>query len=378
MHIKELSIKNFRNYEALDLEFSPGINFIIGENGTGKTNILEAISIASNIKSFRNIGDSEIIKWGNDSFYCSTTTEESEYRKFEIGCTYQDSKIKKKIKIDGKEIKRASKYFGKFLTVIFSPIDINIINGAPELRRKFFDSAVSKVDFDYITVLSEFKKVLTSRNKLLKMLKERRTNDYSQLEIWDRMFAEKASILITKRLEFLERFSVIFKSTYSGIARDDPEHIIPAIEYSLSTEATGIEQIVDLLLKRREKEIIIGSTGVGPQRDDYIFKNSMNNDFVNYASQGQRRTAAIALKMSENEIIEEKRGEKTVILVDDIFSELDEKRRKNMIDILRRGNQVIFTMVHSNSVNLNDFGSHKTFTVEAGGVITEQDETLEP
>ena len=156
MYVKELTAKNFRSYEDLTLEFSPGINFIIGENGTGKTNILEAISVASNIKSFRNIADSEIIQWGKDSYYCSIQSEEGEYRKFEIGCVLQSDKIKKKVKINGKEVSRSSKYFGKFLTVIFSPIDINIINGAPDLRRRFFDSVISKIDYDYIIAKQNF------------------------------------------------------------------------------------------------------------------------------------------------------------------------------------------------------------------------------
>jgi len=368
MYIKELILKNFRNYESLNIEFSPDINFIIGDNGTGKSNILEAIFITSNLKSFRNISDSDIVKWNEDSYFCSSILGNSNLSKFDIGFVSYSDKTRKKLKIDDREIKRASEYYGKFLTVVFSPIDINIINGSPDIRRKFFDSVLSKIESSYLETLNDFKKIISSRNKLLKLIRERKVNNMSQLEVWDKMFAEKASFILKSRMDFMDSFSDIFMRSYSQIAEND---ICPCINYKLSTASYDEDVILKKLQERRTKDILMGSTGIGPHRDDYVLSNSDGLEFVKYASQGQRRTAAISLKISEFEIIEKKLNKKCVILVDDIFSELDEKRRNKMVHILRGGNQVIFTMVNSSSLDFDDFGEYKSFAVGHGGTVEE-------
>ncbi|MFC1669664.1 DNA replication/repair protein RecF [Spirochaetota bacterium] len=368
MHINQLNIKNFRNYKDLSIEFSPNINFIIGDNGVGKTNIIEAISITSNLKSFRNITDSEIIKWGEDSYFCSSGVENNESNKFEVGCISLKDHIKKKVKIDDIVIKKASDYYGKLLTVIFTPLDINIINGGPENRRKFFDSVISKIDKNYLLALNDFKKILSSRNSLLKSLRDRRNRDFTELEIWDNMFSEKSSVIVKKRMEFLEKFNVLFKNSYISIAADDYP---PEILYKPSTESEDKEIILQNLQRRRDRDIIFGSTGLGPQRDDFFMCNDSSTGFTNYASQGQRRTAAISLKVAENKIVEEEVQKKSIIIIDDIFSELDEKRRMNMIDIMKGGNQVIFTMVNSNQFEADDFRDYKKFLVKPGGDVSE-------
>ncbi len=367
MFIQELTAKKFRNYDSLNITFAPGINFIIGNNGVGKTNILEAISIASNIKTFRNIHDSEIIKWNEDSYYCSAVIGESEDRIFEVGCSISQDKIRKKLKIDGKEIKSAGNYYGRFLTVTLSPIDINIVNGTPEFRRRFFDSVISKIDVSYFETLNEFKRILVSRNRILKEIKFNNMSK-NQLDVWDTLFCEKAHLINHKRYAFIEKFNSVFRTFYSNIAEsDDP----PFIEYDSTTGRDDVLSIHEKLQKLRSKDIILGSTGIGPQRDDFILENECRNRFINYASQGQRRTAAVTLKIAECIMIEEEMGKKSVILVDDIFSELDEKRRSKMIDILRRGNQIIFTMVHFDPAKLYKFGNYKGYNVGTGGMVQE-------
>lgn len=367
MYVRELTAKNFRNYDTLNITFTPGINFIIGNNGVGKTNILEAISIASNIKTFRNIHDSEIIKWNENDYHCSVVVGDSDDRVFEVGCTVLQDTIKKRLKIDGKEIKKAGAYYGRFLTVILSPGDINIINGAPEARRRFFDSVISKIDVTYFEALNEFKKVLASRNRILKEIKYNSAGK-NQLDIWDALFSEKASIITNKRHAFIEKYNAIFRQFYINIAEsDDP----PLIAYDSTTGTNDASAILQQLHNARSRDCILGSTGVGPQRDDFILENEGGNRFIHYASQGQRRTAAVTLKIAECIMIEEFMGNKSVILVDDIFSELDERRRSKMIDILRRGNQIIFTMVHYSPEQLHKFGDFKGYSVGPKGMIKE-------
>ena len=172
MILQNLKLINFRNYVSLDIQFSSEINFITGNNGSGKTNIIEAISVISNLKSFRNTSDSHIVKWGNNSYYCSGIINGSDFSKFEVGFIYDNEKFKKKIKIDGAEIKKASDYYGKLISVLFIPSDINIISGTPDLRRRYFDSVISKIYPEYIDELNDFKSVLNSRNIVLKKIKE--------------------------------------------------------------------------------------------------------------------------------------------------------------------------------------------------------------
>ncbi|HRZ25587.1 MAG TPA: DNA replication and repair protein RecF [Spirochaetota bacterium] len=368
MYLKKLTLKNFRNYGDLSIEFSPEITFIVGNNGVGKSNIIEAISLTSTMRSFRNIPDIEMIQWGFESYYCSSEIEDSQDRLFEVGCSCQGGKLRKRIKIDGIEIRSISEFYGKFLTVVFAPFDINIINGMPELRRRFTDSVISKTNSHYLSDLSEFRKVLLSRNRFLKLLKEKKNLDMSELDVWDHMFASVSSRIIKARKKFFVELNDLFKNSYKGIS-DDLE--APDIHYASSIDSDEPDYIIRKLSEIRNKDSIIGSTGIGPQRDDFIIKNHRNINFVNYASQGQRRMAAICLKISECDFIESKTGTKAVIMVDDIFSELDSQRRKNMIKVLKRGNQIIFTMVHQNNADSSGFNASKTYHVSNGGILDE-------
>jgi len=363
MILHNLKLMNFRNYSSLEISFSPDINFITGNNGSGKTNIIEAVSIISNLKSFRNTSDSHIIKWGNSSYYCSGNIYESEYQRFEVGFYSDSDKVKKKIKIDGREITRASDYYGKLLSVVFSPSDINIINGAPEIRRRYFDSVISKIYPDYIDELNDFKAVLNSRNILLKKIKEGKS-DSKQLDIWNRIFADKAFIILKRRKTFINLFNGFFKDSYLQIS-GEPES--PEIKYT-SAEVDNSDEFYNIIQSRIKDDLRRGNTGTGPQRDDYIFNNINSINFNNFASQGQKRTASISLKLAEFEIIRKIKEKKSIILVDDIFSELDEKRRGNMIDLLKDKNQIIFTMVTTDYIRGDIPGDLKIFSVENGRI----------
>ncbi len=369
MFIKSLLLKNFRNYTNLNIEFSPGINFIVGQNGAGKTNILEGISILSGIRSFRNVSDHEIIQWGQESYYCHAAVMDSPEKEFEVGCALIADRLKKRAKIDSAEMHRISEYFGRLLTVVFSPSDIQIINGNPELRRKFFDRIISQVDLNYLNSLTELKKILISRNRLLKQLQSRRTERTGELDIWDRMLAERSSVIINKRAEFVEKFSASFGRSYSSIAsEDDP----PRLTYESNITARDPEAIYSVFYSSRMRDFAIGSTSAGPHRDDYGFISGNGRTFKNIASQGQRRTAAIALKSAECNFLEQSTGKKVVLMVDDIFSELDETRRENMVHILKRDNQVLFTMVDQRFADLKKFGSFKKLIVKGNGLIREE------
>ena len=349
----------------MKIEFTEKLNFIIGNNGVGKTNILEGITVAANIKSFRNISDIDIIRWGESSYFCSAETDEEGSRKFEVGCAVQDGSVRKKLKINGADIKRANEYFGKLQVVIFTPLDINIINGAPDQRRRFFDSVLSKLDIGYFNDLNEFKKILSSRNRLLRDMGFRKTADKTNLETWDIMFSRKAAAILKKRYAFIEEYSGIFRESYGGISGRDSA---PEIIYSSTIEDFTEESILAKLNSMAGRDISMGSTGIGPQRDDFLFLQN-GRPVTSIASQGQRRTAAISLKITEMKMIEKAQGGKCVILIDDIFSELDESRRHNMISMFSAGNQVIFTMVNSNIFHENCFNDYRSYLIDDEGRV---------
>ena len=161
MYLSSIGLNNFRNYSDLQIDFNKNINFIVGKNGSGKTNILEAVTVLSGIKSFRNASDNDLIRWGNDSFFVSTNCIKSISKdSFKIGYVKSNESTNKKIKINENEINRFSDYYGIIVTVIFAPEDINFINNGPSVRRKYFDSLISKVDKKYLQILTDLKKIL--------------------------------------------------------------------------------------------------------------------------------------------------------------------------------------------------------------------------
>jgi len=307
MFVEKLVLKNFRNYESQHFSFSSGMNFIEGKNGVGKTNIIEAISVISNLRSFRNTVDRELIQWGNTAYFCSASVLDNEDALFEVGYSLNNEKSKKRVKIDNVELHKALDYFGRLLTVVISPDDLSIITGSPDIRRRYFDSVISKADSGYFQTLLEFRKILSSRNTVLKGLRDGAGRRDRQLDVWDEMFSETASFLVKKREEFIAEFASWFSNIYMDISGEGHS---PLFTYAYFPASSGKDDIFRELQKRKERDILLGSTSIGPQRDDYILKNREGHLFQNYSSQGQKRTAAVSLKFSEILYIEKKRKKK--------------------------------------------------------------------
>jgi DNA replication and repair protein RecF len=365
MYVERAVLINFRNYRRLNIEFSKGVNFIVGRNGAGKSNILEAISVASTLRSFRNAVDNDIVMRGETSYYCCSSVMANNETKFEVGCSISQSKLRKKVKIDDNEIKRSSDYYGRLLSVVFFPFDINILTGPNDNRRKYFDSIISKVDREYLKLLVDFKRILSSRNRILSDLKYGRIKNSAQLNTWDEMFSKAAGNIAVKRNEFINSFKQPFMSAYS-ILSSFGENV--SLMYVNSMKTENEEEILNVILNSRQADIERGFTGRGPQRDDYRFINENGEDFNRFASQGQKRTASISLKIAEGNYIEKKTNKKPVVLVDDILSELDEERRKNLLDYLKNCDQVIFTMINSGRYEIG-FNDSRRYIVNAGGVV---------
>jgi DNA replication and repair protein RecF len=366
MNVRCLTIKNFRNYSNCKIEFSDKINVIVGNNGTGKTNILEAISVVSNIKSFRSIPDNAMIKWGETAYHCRIDAYSDREISFEVGCAFDDSRTVKKAKIDGVNIEKFAEYIGKFPTVVFSPSDVLIISDSPDCRRRYIDAILSRTNAAYYQALIDFRKVLSARNRTLKMGKARGRIDKNELSAWDAVFSRYASLIIEGRGNFLETYHPLFMESYAMISGDD---VAPSIDYIPSIPGNDTENITARLNASLDKDIVYGTTTIGPHRDDFVFTGEMGVLFNNYASQGQKRTAAIALKCAEGIYIDRITGNKAVIMVDDVFSELDEKRRRNLLALLNRGNQVIFTMVYPERLDFGSLSSCAFYSTNGEGAV---------
>ncbi len=364
MYIERLKLLNFRNYSDLNIQFSPGINFITGLNGSGKTNILESISVLSNLKSFKLTVDNDLIKWGNNSYYCSGEIVHADYKKFEVGFIFDKNNKKKRFKINSNEIKKASQYYGKLLSVFLLPEDINIIAGTPEIKRRYFDSVISKVYPEYIHDLNDFKMILFSRNKVLKQIKES-TLDNKSLEVWDRLFSEKYSKIYLARKKFLFEFNSVFRSVYDAISDDG---LNPGIDYTSSIDACDKDTVYESLISNHRADIFRGLSSIGPQKDLDSFVGGERIYLKKFASQGQKRTTAIALKLAEFDFIDKTLNKNSIILVDDIFSELDNLRRNNMMSYLKAKGQLIFTMVNKDILDLKDISDYKLFKVDSNRV----------
>ncbi|HSV96106.1 MAG TPA: DNA replication and repair protein RecF [Spirochaetota bacterium] len=366
MFVDSIVLKKFRNYDTLELGFSSGINFIVGPNGSGKTNIIEAVSVAANIRSFRGAADADMVKWGEESYFCRLMSAESDFRELEIGYSSVPGSTTKKAKVDGCEIHRSSDYFGRLLTVIYSPGDILVISGSPEGRRRFFDAIIARVDREYLSMIGEFRKILASRNRLLKALLERKAA-VSELDVWDEMLASSSSGVIKKRMDFLESFTPSFSGAYQCMAKQDS---VPVLRYLCGFGEGPLHEIREKISGNRRRDMMAGTTTAGPHRDDYVLYHENGRTFSSCSSQGQKRTASIALKNAERLFIEEATGERVVIMVDDVFSELDSERRENLVDSLRGENQVIFTIVNTGSIDPATFCGARIFNVGPGGMIS--------
>ncbi len=365
MYLQSIYLKNFRNYDCAELFLSPGYNIFFGENGAGKTNILEAVSVISGIKSFRGSSDEEMIQKGSDYYYCRGVISDSDREILEVGYGKEGRRKRKKVKINQKEIDKFSDYFGIFLSVVISPDDINIIKGSPEVKRKYFDSYLAKVNNDYTDTLIKFRKALTNRTVIIKKIKEGEYSEKKHLDVWNDIFADASSKLIKFRSSFITSVNKFFSEAHYFISGFSES---PYIEYINSLSIIDKEDIIKKLEENYRKEILLGITLQGPQRDNYVFTDKNGDDCIPFCSQGQKRTIALAIKSSEIMHIENNYKTKPVVLVDDIFSELDEKRRKNVFEMFKKNYQVLFTTVSPESIIKNGFSNCTLFNIHDGMV----------
>ena len=354
MLCKKVELCNFRNAENEVVEFDNGINVLHGENAQGKTNLLEAIYYVSLGKSFRTTHDTEIIRFGEE--YASVSLDyESEGREQNITMRMSNNaRQRKNVTHNGVKITKLSELVGSFRAVLFSPDHLQMIKDGPALRRNYLDVAISQIKPMYLYSLQKYNKILLNRNKLLKNAEEDRATFDETIDFWSAQLAHEAAIIAKARAEYIARSGEIIADFYkrmcaSGEIDETPEFIYGGsakqdVELYFDIETTE-KNFLRLLNDFHEREISAGTTLYGIHKDDIIINLNGKNTRL-YSSQGQQRSLALAMKLAEGEICEMDCGEYPVFLFDDVFSELDSGRRKNLLrEITDR--QVIITSCES-------------------------------
>ncbi len=329
MLIEELKLKNFRNYRELTLQPHPGVNLFIGRNGSGKTNLLEAVHYCALGRSHRITNDVNAVKNGED-FALSSVTIRNTLGKREIAVRFHpDEAQKKTILIDRKKISRFSDMMGCLRCVIFSPEDLGLIKDGPSLRRRFLDMMISQINRGYFIALQQYKAGMDQRNAVIRNLKLNGSGNLSILAAFEEAMAGPAEVIIRERRKIVSMLSDTAQDTYRRIS--DTDELFRLGYHTPVKEETGIgEALCRLLRENREDDIRMGFTSVGPHRDDLTL--TLNKvQMKQFASQGQIRTAALSMKLSQMQILRDLSGEEPVLLLDDVMSELDRKRRASLI-----------------------------------------------
>ena len=329
MLIEELKLKNFRNYSELTLHPHPGVNLYFGRNGSGKTNLLEAIHYCSLGRSHRISNDANAVKNG-EAFALSSVSIRNSLGQREIAVRFHpDETQKKSILLDGKKIAKFSDMMGCLRCVIFSPEDLGLIKEGPSLRRRYLDMMISQINRGYFIALQQYRTCMDQRNALIRNLRANSYADTSMLSAFEETMAAPAAVIIRERRRIVSLLSECARETYQRVS--DTDEVFRLTYHSSVKEETEIEEVLCRLFREnREDDIRMGFTSVGPHRDDLILTLN-KNQMKQFASQGQIRTAALSMKLSQMQILRDQSGEEPVLLLDDVMSELDRKRRACLI-----------------------------------------------
>ena len=359
MVIKSLKLKNYRNYDLLDLNFDPNTNILYGDNAQGKTNILEALYLSGTTKSHRGTKDRDIIQFGYDESHIETIVEKR-------GICFQiDMHLKKNspkgIAIDKIPIRKAGELFGIVHFVFFSPEDLNIIKEGPSGRRRFIDLELSQLDKIYLSNLSNYNRIINQRNSLLKDLYGQK-NLMDTLDIWDMQMAAYGTKVLEARKNFIKQVNEIISDIHFKLT-GGKERI--SISYE---ESNGNMSLEEALKRYRERDMRMKSTTVGPHRDDICFTTDSGLDVRKFGSQGQQRTAALSLKMSEIELVKQVIKDTPVLLLDDVLSELDKHRQNYLLDSINNIQTIITCTGLDEFVN-HRFSINKIFHIRNGHAV---------
>lgn len=361
MIIKTIELSNYRNYEKLSLELDQGTNIFYGDNAQGKTNILEAAYLSGTSKSHKGTKDRDIIRFGQDESHIRTLVEKNE-KEYQIDIHLRRNKTKG-IAINKLPIKKAGDLFGILNIVSFSPEDLNIIKNGPAERRKFMDMELCQLDKIYMSDLSNYNKVLAQRNQLLKDIYYK-PELRDTLSVWDSQLIEYGKRIIKSRRFFVDEINHMIESIHYKLS-GEKEHLI--VKYEPNIEDIFFQ---DQLSRETGKDLRLCQTTVGPHRDDIIFTID-GIDIRKFGSQGQQRSVALSLKLSEIEFVKQAIKDTPILLLDDVLSELDSNRQNYLMNSI--GDiQTLITCTGVDEFVKNRFEINRIFHVVNGEVFEKE------
>ncbi|MBE3553534.1 MAG: DNA replication/repair protein RecF [Thermicanus sp.] len=370
MQLIETEITSFRNYKSLHMKWSPHTNILYGMNAQGKTNLLESIYFLSLTKSHRTTQDKELIHFG-DSFSLVKGRVERNIGSVQLEVLLTNKG--KKVKINGAEQRRLSDFIGMINVVLFAPEDLELIKGTPQVRRKFLDMEIGQVNPAYLYYLNRYNKILLQRNHGLKEIAKGKMNQ-SLIGAWDEQLALYAPKIWRKRLDFLKKLSSWADEIHRRIT-DGKEKLLLHYQGSIPLEEQPDEERLreeyfEVLQSKAERDVERGFTQYGPHRDDLLFTID-GNEVQSFGSQGQQRTVALSLKLAEIELIREEIGEYPVLLLDDVFSELDVKRQTHLITGFWEKCQTFITTTGVEAIPIEFLKMASLYHIENGKVSVE-------
>lgn len=358
MIIEQIQLRHFRNYEDLTLEPHEGINIFFGQNGSGKTNLLEAIHYCALGKSHRVNQDAHAVMIGETAASCSIRVRGSLTRN-EVSIRLQPGDLSvKSVWIDQKKVHRLSEMMGVFRCVIFSPEDLALIKDGPSVRRKFLDMMISQVSRPYFIALQQYRVAMEQRNAILR---DARINQHAispMIADFERAMAEHASLILRERIRYTDSLKNESRRLYQEISGQKNE-IFQVSYHGFLKPEEDVDTFLQMLESSREDDLRQGVTTVGPHRDDLNLKLNQKGMKM-FASQGQIRTAALSLKLSQLRVLAESTGDQPVLLLDDVMSELDLNRRMNLLREI--GNTQTF-ITCSDESDLDECQNHRTYAV---------------
>lgn len=386
MYLESLSLTNFRNYASLDLPFGPGTFILWGDNAQGKSNLLEAVYLLATTKSVRASNERELIGWGamDDPLPAARVTGElsrgGERTRLDVGLVAEKSEVgdeisfslRKQTRVNGVP-RRASDVMGTLNAVLFDPQDVDLVTGPPSSRRRYLDVTISQMNRDYLKALQRYTRILTQRNHLLRAIREG-TSQSSQLRVWDAPLIEEAVHIHLTRRRMLEEMAGASTVIYGELTGSEESFALrylpnPRELRGISEDASEIGEVIrERLSANVDREIGQGVTVVGPHRDDVQFEVG-GRDASLYGSRGQQRTVVAALKLAEVKLLESNTGEDPVLLLDDILSELDETRRRRVLQTVLRSEQTILTTTDLDRIDERLRTRARLIRVEGGSLV---------
>lgn len=372
MYLSELQLNHYRNYESVDVHFSPDTNVLIGENAQGKTNLLEAIYVLALARSHRTNTDRELIQWHEDFAKITGLVQRAEGKTpLELVLSQKG----KKAKVNHLEQAKLSQYIGQLNVVLFAPEDLNIVKGSPAVRRHFIDMEFGQMSSKYLYNISQYKSILKQRNQYLKQLQRRQAKDLVYLGVLsDQLAAYGAEVTVARR-QFLQQMEKWAQKLHQEITKDREvltfkyQSQIPEEQLDQSVEEL-YQQFQTLYEKQQTREVEQGTTLIGPHRDDVQFLVN-DKDVQAFGSQGQQRTTALSVKLAEIDLMKAQTGEYPILLLDDVLSELDDLRQTHLLKTFQNKVQTFLTTTSLENVKKEIIATPRVFIV-TNGVVTEE------